>query len=345
MKRCPICNRTYTDVSLNFCLEDGTPLVSDVARPIDLGATVRDNPPQQTGEPPPTEIYRQEKPMLNQAPEVTRPRQPAPAPQWSPAPQMSPPRKSNAMWWILGGVGVVGIIGIGLIIMILALASISSNDNANNDNANNKVANLNTNTNTKRTANTNASVTPELPASLTDDFSETKWRTGYFEYGVIWYADVEYHMRAKDKSYLVMYAPSGEYNSEGAAVRVTARSVEGIGPTSGYGLIVHGQKSTSNELEDYALLIYTGDEPQYEIVMHKAGTQTTLVPWTKTSALRSGANPNQLEVRSKGDQVSFYINGLYLTRITDKENFKRGVAGLYTREAAQEAFDDLEIER
>ena len=28
MKRCPSCNRTYTDVSLNFCLEDGTPLIS-----------------------------------------------------------------------------------------------------------------------------------------------------------------------------------------------------------------------------------------------------------------------------------------------------------------------------
>ena len=26
MKRCPTCNRTYTDASLNFCLEDGTPL-------------------------------------------------------------------------------------------------------------------------------------------------------------------------------------------------------------------------------------------------------------------------------------------------------------------------------
>ena len=40
MKRCPQCNREYTDDSLRFCLEDGTPLVA----------------PRTSVEPPPTEI-------------------------------------------------------------------------------------------------------------------------------------------------------------------------------------------------------------------------------------------------------------------------------------------------
>lgn len=32
MKRCPTCNRTFTDLNLTFCVEDGTPLISvDVA--------------------------------------------------------------------------------------------------------------------------------------------------------------------------------------------------------------------------------------------------------------------------------------------------------------------------
>jgi hypothetical protein len=152
-------------------------------------------------------------------------------------------------------------------------------------------------------------------------------------------------MRAKDRTYLVMYGPTDVYSTENATVRLTARSVDGSGPTSGYGLIVHGQKSTNNELEDYALLIYTGDEPQYEVVMHKGGNQKTLVPWTKSAAIHSGTSPNLLEIRTKGDQLSFYINGRYLTRITDSENFKRGVAGLYTSETAEVAFDNLEIER
>ena len=77
----------------------------------------------------------------------------------------------------------------------------------------------------------------------------------------------------------------------------------------------------------------------------KQATQTTVVPWTKSKVIRSGTNPNQLEVRAKGDELTFYINGQYVDRITDNENFKRGVAGLYTSDTAEVAFDDLEIER
>ena len=31
MKRCPVCDRTYADETLNFCLEDGTPLTQDIS--------------------------------------------------------------------------------------------------------------------------------------------------------------------------------------------------------------------------------------------------------------------------------------------------------------------------
>jgi hypothetical protein len=340
MKRCPSCNRTYTDASLNFCLEDGTPLVSDVVPAYDPHATVRDQPPRRTSEPPATEIYR-EKPLLNQVPEMSRPRQPPP--QWSPTPQIQQQKKSNTVWWVIGGLAVVGVLGIGLIVMIMVLAGLGANDNTDN-NSNSRVVNTNRTTNTNRTANTNSN-TSTLPASFTDDFSEEKWRTGNFQFGDIWYKDDEYHMRSKEKTYLVMYAPSSGYDTENATVRVTMRSVDGNGPTSGYGLIVHGQKSPSNELEDYALLIFTGNEPQYQVVMHKGGNQKALVPWTKSPVIRSGTSPNQLEIRTRGDQLQFYVNGRYLTRITDDENLKRGVAGLYTSETSEVVFDDLEIKR
>jgi hypothetical protein len=142
-----------------------------------------------------------------------------------------------------------------------------------------------------------------------------------------------------------MYAPSDVYNTENATIRVSARNVDGAGPASGYGLIVQGKLSPSNELEDYALLIFTGSEPQYQVVMHKNNNQTTLIPWTKSSAILPGSNANQLEVRIKGDQLSFYANGRYLTRITDSENFKSGVAGFYSSESSEVAFDNLEIQR
>ncbi len=339
MKRCPSCNRTYTDLSLNFCLEDGTPLVTDVSPAADPHATVRYPPIRDTGEPPPTEIYRQPMPVLNQVPEMTRPQQQ----QWSAAP-VPPQKKSNAVWWVLGGLAVIGIIGIGLVVMIIALASLGTDANSNsNGNSNSAVRTVNRNSaiNTNRT-NTNSS---SSAASLTDDFSDQKWGASKSQYGDTWYEDDEYHMRSKEKTFVVMYAPGNDYNTENATVRVRARSVDGDAATSGYGLIVHGKRKNSNQLEDYGLLIYTGDQPQYQIVMHKDGSQIPLVAWTRSAIIRSGTSPNQLEARIDGDQISFYINGQYVNRITDKENFKNGLVGLYTSDTAEVAFDDLEIIR
>lgn len=340
MKRCPSCNRTYNDLSLNFCLEDGTPLVGEAVTPSDPNATWRFPSPRDTGGPSPTEIYHQPQPLLNQVPEMAQPRL-SPVAQY-PAYQPLPQKKSNAVWWVLGSLVVLAVLGIGLFVVILALASLGSNVNANsNDNSSVLVRAGNEN----KAAATNTNARETLPASMTDDFSTEKWKTGNYQYGDIWYVDDEYHMRSKEKTYLVMYAPSGEYNTENAKVRVTARSVDSTAPPSGFGLIVHGEKSKADELEDYALLIYTGDVPQYQVILHKAGNQKSLVPWTKSSVIRPGTSPNQLEIRSQKDELSFYVNGRYLTRITDSENFKRGVAGFYTSETGEVAFDDLEIER
>src|SRR5947208_17089832 len=105
MKRCPSCNRTYTDVSLNFCLEDGTPLVNDVTSP-GAAATIRYPPARDTSEPPPTEIYRPDSPAVDQARATPQRQQWAPVPprqpeQWPPgAPALrGPGKKSNAIWW------------------------------------------------------------------------------------------------------------------------------------------------------------------------------------------------------------------------------------------------------
>jgi hypothetical protein len=126
-------------------------------------------------------------------------------------------------------------------------------------------------------------------------------------------------------------------------VKVTARSVDGTVPSSGFGLMVHCAQSKAKQLEDYALLIYPSDSPQYEIIMHKDGTQTPLVNRTPSTAIRSGKSPNQLEVRINGSELSFYVNGEFLTKINDVQNYKRGRAGLYTSDVTEVAFDDLEI--
>ena len=230
--------------------------------------------------------------------------------------------------------------------MLIALASLGSDPNTNNYNANvqvNRNSNVNINTNTTN-INTNANVLPGGP--LVDNFSEKKWAVGVSQYGRIWYDDDQYHMRSKERTYIVMYAPSDDYNTENATVKVKARSVDGDVPSAGFGLLVHGGWSKAKRLEDYALLIYPDDdEPGYEIVMHKDGNQSALVARTKSEAIRSGSNPNLLEIRIRGNELSFYANGQYLTRITDTENYKRGRVGFYTSDEIEVAFDDLEIDR
>jgi hypothetical protein len=61
MKRCPVCNRTYTDESLNFCADDGTQLVrAPTAEPVNEGPSSLPTlvaPPQFTP-PPPASSYQ-----------------------------------------------------------------------------------------------------------------------------------------------------------------------------------------------------------------------------------------------------------------------------------------------
>ena len=262
-------------------------------------------------------------------------------------PAQQPRKKSNAVWWILGGLAAVIVIGVGLVVMLIALASLGAN--ANNSNLNANIRNENRNSNISANANTNTNVNSSnananLPDSLEDDFSEQRWGVGNSQYGRIWYEGGEYHMVSKERTFVVMYAPSDTYNTENARVSVTARSVDGGVPSSGFGLMVHGTLK-SGKLEDYALLIYPSEEPSYQIIKHKNGTQTSLVNATQSDAIKPGSAANKLEIRIKGSELSFYVNGEFLTRIRDDEDYRRGRAGFYTSDIHEVAFDDLEIDR
>jgi hypothetical protein len=344
MKRCPTCNRTYTDLSLNFCLEDGTPLTVDAPSGPDPNATLRYPSPRDTAEPPPTEIYHPP-PVQPPRPGPTPPSFPSPQ-QWTPSPTQPPRKKSNALWWILGGFAALVVIGAGLVIMLIALASLGNDPNSNNLNANSNTRQVNGNSNVTVNANlpnSNATVQPTGP--FADDFSEKKWTVGVSQFGRLWYENDEYHMNSKEGTYIVMYAPSDDYFTENATVKVTARSVDGHVPSDGFGLLFHVGVSIANRLDDYGLVLYPGDEPEYEIIMHKDGTQSSLVARTKSAAIRPGTNRNNLEVRIKGTELAFYINGQFLTRLNDVENFKRGRVGFYTSDVSEVAFDNLQIDR
>jgi hypothetical protein len=336
MKRCPQCNRTYTDDALSFCLDDGSPLLSASGPMSDPGATVQFPQPRDTS--PQATI------AFNPGPAAPPP-PPTPPPVWNPMPPATP-QKRSVLPWVLGIGAVLVFMGIGVVILIFALAKIA-NDNNNNGNSNNsnKVANKNANKNANADeTNTNANTRSNL-TSFTDDFSTKSWGTGESQYGNIWYQDEEYHMHATKGGFIVMYGPDKpEYKTENATVRVGLRSIDGNPPLTGYGVTVHGEKK-DGKLEDYGFLIYNGDNPKYKIVLHKAGAETKIVDWTPSTTIRTGTTPNQLEVRIRDLKMDFYINGQFVTSITDEETYRRGRVGLYTSDVGEVAFDDLEISK
>ena len=241
MKRCPQCNRTYTDDALSFCLDDGTPLVSAAApSSFDPGATVQYPQSRETA-PQPTIAF-------TPSPHQSAPPPPPGQPPWSPMPP--PTAQKRSVWpWIFGIGAVLVFVGIGLVILVFAIASVtnSNNNNSNSNNANSKVANRNKNTNDNANTNDNTNDNTSARSSLTsftDDFSTQSWGTGPTQYGNIWYQDEEYHMHATKGGYIVMYAPDRkDYYDENATVRVGLRSIDGNPPNAGYGLAVHGEVS------------------------------------------------------------------------------------------------------
>ena len=344
MKRCPQCNRTYDDDALSFCLDDGSPLVSTSApSSFDPSATVQ-YPQSRETSPPPTIAYP------GPTPSLTPP--PPPPPAWSPMPMAQPQRRS-AWPWILGIGAVLVFLGIGLVILVFAIASMTSDNsnNRNSNNANSRVANRNTNANTNTNKNSNSENTNDNTsnrstlATFTDDFSTQTWGAGASQYGKTWYQDEEYHMHATKGGFLVMYGPDNkDYRDENATVRVGLRSVNSDSPETGYGLTVHGEKK-DGKLEDYGFLIINGTSPKYAVVLHRGGKESKVIDWTSSSTIRTGTSPNQIEVRIRDLKMDLYINGQFITSVTDEANYRRGRVGLYTSDVGEVAFDDLEISK
>ena len=343
MKRCPQCNRTYTDDALSFCLDDGSPLtIASGPPPSDPSATIQ-YPQSRDTTPQPTIAYN---------PIPAAPPPPTPTPAWSPMPP--PQTQKRSVWpWLLGVGAVLVLMGIGVVVLIFMVARVTndnngnrvannSNNSNNSNNANWKSANRNKNTNPDNTnENTNTSSTP----STADDFSVQNWTTGTWDYGRAWYSDEEYHMRAISSRYIVIYGPDKkEFYDENATVSVGLRSIDGNPPRTGYGLVVHGEKK-DDKLEDYAFLLDNGSTPRYEIILHKAGVESNIVNWTPSSVIRTGTNPNQMEVRIRGLNLELYINDQFITSVTDSAGYHRGRVGFYTSDAGEVAFDDLKINR
>jgi len=156
MKRCPTCNRTFTDKNLSFCIDDGTPLT-----PVPDDESTVVSPSSQTSG-------------------SGAPSSPSPGSNWS-TPAYKPPRsyvppgstKTRTWPWILGALGFVLLVviglGVALAVMVPRMLRASANRNrppatvnlgnrndqdANRNSAENANASDNANANTNENANT-----------------------------------------------------------------------------------------------------------------------------------------------------------------------------------------------
>jgi hypothetical protein len=127
MKRCPTCNRTFTDPNLSFCIEDGTPLVLSSSPAYDADATVV-SPSPVHGESGSVSSGEQ-----GSAPSDWK------GPAYQPPPQFPPPPPAppkNRTWpWVVGFLALLILVlvglGVGAAILVPNLRTASQNRNEN----------------------------------------------------------------------------------------------------------------------------------------------------------------------------------------------------------------------
>jgi hypothetical protein len=156
MKRCPTCNRTFTDPNLSFCIDDGTPLSSVNGSSEEVTVVSPSANRTQSDEPPPTQSYS---PRDWQTPAYQSPS--------GYVPPGGTGQKRRVWPWVVGIVGAlfIGIIGLGIVGAILVpkmLSSSNRNQSVYNSNSNtitneNLSSELNANNSNSNNGNTNSS--------------------------------------------------------------------------------------------------------------------------------------------------------------------------------------------
>lgn len=318
MKICPSCRRTYSDDSLNFCLDDGSVL------------TFTSSDPQETL------VMNAPRPSASVSPTI-----PSGTPtDWN-TPQerftMQPPKKKSRTWlWVLGIFAVLILVcGGGFFGIAAYLGSIA--EKAVND------ASIKGNKGTSNTrdtkTNTASSPSTETTASA-DDIDMSGWAKQPSSWGTTEYTNGELVMNSKDKGYYFVQVALDKYETEGASTRVTLRNIDSGNTTLGYGLIFHSDPSPLNK--DYGFLIDT-KRTRYRIVQHSPSEERTIKPWTNSSAIKTGSDDNTLEVRDKSGELEFYINGTMVTSFKNTAGPKSGVPGIYAGDALKVGFKRLQV--
>lgn len=321
MKICPNCRKTYQDTNLNFCLEDGAVLtvVSD-----DPPATVMMNQPRPTNpssafNPPPTQQGIQSS-FGNQGAYA------------------QPPKKSSKTWlWVVGIIGVLVLLCGGGGVAGLILIGMQADRAANNSGPSPTPSR-----GTFPGTSPSPGSSPSTPAGDVESIDLNMFVKEFSVYGTTEMSGDELLMAAKQKDYYYVLVAPDDYNTIGAATRVTVRNPNNGDSRLGYGLIFHSDPQPLSK--GYAFLI-DAKKKRYRVVRHTATNESAIVPWKNSTAINDGTNENTLEVRDKGDTIELYINDQMVTTIKDQYDGSIGVPGLYSGDGVKIGFKRLEIRK
>lgn len=128
------------------------------------------------------------------------------------------------------------------------------------------------------------------------------------------------------------YIPSANY-----AIEIGAKHYDGTNE-HGYGI----RFAASDWDNSYALNITNNG--YYRVSKTERGRYSTLIDWTYSSTLSQGSSTNKLEVRVYSTYVDIYINGQYITRVSNFSRFGN-YAGLEVYNNQTIYFDDLLIRK
>jgi len=329
MKICPTCRKTYTDETLNFCLEDGSVLT--------IAPT----------EAPPTVMMQQPAPT-NPSPGIIPPPQTSPSgfgqPQiqtsWNPQSQYTvQPKKSSKTWlWVVGIIGLVVLLCGGGFAGLVGLA-IYNAEPTNQAKTNNPTFPPSNSSNTR--ANT-APPPPSDGRTNLETVDLSRWVQDDATYGNTDYTGGELIMSAKKKGYYFVLVAPKTYTTEDANTRLTVRNIDDADSTMGYGLVFHSNPQPLQQ--GYAFLI-DAKKKRYRVVRHVPQNETEVVKWTNSSAINDGDQANVLEVRDKNGTIELYINDQRITAISNTYGYKDGVPGVYSGDGVRAAFSKLEIRK
>ncbi len=322
MKICPNCQKTYSDESLNFCLDDGTTLNQLNERESPLPQTVLINQPRPTNP---------NQPFGNQFGGQSGHSSFGNQDQFL----MQPPAKSSKTWlWAVGILGVLALIcGGGLIGFIALVANV---DDTSDPNTNRVIL-----TDNRKTPTSTPAKTPDDRTKI-NEIDLADWVKGDTELGETSFKNNELLMNSKKADFYYVILGTKTDKTGNATTKVSVRNIDEKATDLGFGLIVNSDPKPL--ISDYSFLI-DSENKKYRVARHLPQKETNIIGWTNSSAIKDGTDENILEIRDENNQMNFYINGQFITSVKNADGYSNGILGLYAGDAVQVAFSGLQTNK